>query len=154
MSVRFSCAVCRALFRVPVCNTVLEYASEFDLIRDSGLCWADCLAHVWSCFFGESKRKDITMGCQAFYIWWVLSSLWAGSWELFWSGHSQWLHLRGRFPQVAGWPLSYQWTLLLGKETSSWCYLCICLSYQFPLQALEFDFWRCIIEVLSHNENG
>lgn len=56
MSVRFSCAVCHALFRVPVCNTVLEYASECDLIWASGLCWADWF--ILSCFFGESKRKD------------------------------------------------------------------------------------------------
>ena len=125
-----------------------------------------------------SKRKDINMGCQAFYIWWALSSLWglpwwlsgkespcqcrrcgfspwvgkiswrwriswrkwqstpiflpgkshgqkslmghnpwchkesdtteqlnnsslwAGSWELLWPGHSHWLLLRGRFPHV------------------------------------------------------
>ena len=30
--------VCHALSRVPVCNTVLDYASECDLIWDLGLC--------------------------------------------------------------------------------------------------------------------
>lgn len=50
--------------------------------------------------------------------------------------------------------LCHLWTLLLGNETSSWCHLYVCLSYWPPLQALEFCFWRCITEVLSHSENG
>lgn len=39
MSVGLSRAVCHALFRVPVCNTVLGYVSEYDLMWKSGLCW-------------------------------------------------------------------------------------------------------------------
>lgn len=154
MSVRFSCAVCRALFRVPVCNTMSECASECGLIWDLGLCLADWLWLVLSYFFGESKRKYITMGYQTFCVWWVLSSFWTGSWELFWPGHSYWLHLRGKFLQVAGWPPSYLWTLLLGKETSSRCHHCICMCYQSSLQAPEFCFRRCVAEVLTIMEMG
>lgn len=57
MSVRFSCAVCHALSRVPVCNTVLDYASECDLIWDSGLCWADCLAQKKLFFGGKQEER-------------------------------------------------------------------------------------------------
>lgn len=150
MSVRFSCAVCCAFFRVPVCNTVLEYSSECRFIWDSGLCRVEWLWLTLSDFFGENRRKDMTMGYQAFYIWWVLSSFWTGSWELFWPGHSHWFHLRGKFLSVSWvtsrWPV---WTLLLGNETSCRCHLSICISSQSPLQALEFCFWRWVIEVFN-----
>lgn len=59
MSVRFSCAVCRALFCVPVCITVLEYASECDLIW--GL-WAVPGRLFGSCgavSLGEAKGKTL-----------------------------------------------------------------------------------------------
>lgn len=37
-----------------VCNTVLECASECDLIWDSRQCWGDRLWLILSDFFGES----------------------------------------------------------------------------------------------------
>lgn len=67
MSVRFSCAVCHALFRVPVRNTVLEYASECDLIWDSGLCWADCLTLVHlKLFLWEMQKERRYYGISGF----------------------------------------------------------------------------------------
>lgn len=48
------------------------------------------------------------------------------------------------------WPV---WTLLLGNETLSRCHLSICISSQSPLQALEFCFWRCVIEVFNPKMN-
>lgn len=120
MSVSFSCAVCRALFCVPVCNTVLEHASECDLIWDSGLCWADCLtvSHIELFLWGKLKERHY---CG------LLGFLYLGAFislnrlpRSFWPHLSHWLHLRDRFPQVARWPWSYLWTLLLGRETASY----------------------------------
>lgn len=77
MSVRFSCAVCHALFRVSVCDTVLEYASECDLIWDSGLCWAGCLtlAHRTLFLWGKQKERH--------YLWDVRLSIFSGCFHLF-----------------------------------------------------------------------
>lgn len=75
MSVRFSCAVCRASFRVPVCNTVLEYASEFDLIRDSGAVLGRLFGSCGAVSLGEAKGKTL--------LWDVRLSIFGGCFPLF-----------------------------------------------------------------------
>lgn len=122
MSVRFSCAVCRVLFCVPVCSTVLGYVSGHDLMWNSGLCWADWLWLFLKLVFlsGRHKTEKIAMGYQAFCICKVLLSFWAGPLRTFFAYSSPLTSFEGH---ITSWALAtedWRWYCLGVSPSHSW----------------------------------